>query len=968
MRTISLRSLSIAVAAASFLALALSATANAEVVEKYVYGGPYPTRSFDGSDAVGAGPFGEPSNIAINEATGDVYVGGSSGYIYHLNPEGVSQPFSAVAPNTVLSQGTYGLGSVKVDNSGTASQGRIYAKEEYSNLAGFLPSGSPIPTGFPIENLGDGCGMDVAPDGGIWVTNYGDGTHRYGSDGSNSNEMIAFGGMCGFAIDSEENFYIPGYGGSTIKKYDRSGTLLDEDWGGENQGSENLAIDRSDDTVYAARGNSVNVLDSTGKLIDTFGFPEATKSYPGLGNAEGIAVNETTHEVYVGNGSTGKVDRFVRTGPITIPNVTTEPASVTPTTATLKAHVDPDAANGGGPITNCLFEWGSSTEYDHVASCDQATPIGSPANVTATIVGLTPASILHFRIVASSANEVAAKGADQTFQPSGPPVISNDTTSEVFSDGARMNADIDAAGSTTSFSFEWGTAPCSSNPCASVTTPEGALKKPVGVQNVSYVLTDLTPGSTYFWRVVAVNNNSTVAGADQEFTTFPLEPPTVDSCGNALVRKQTGASLVPDCRAYELVSPADTGGYDVESNLVPGQHPLAGYPEATDPTRVLYTVHFGAIPGIGDPPNFGDDPYVATRGEDGWTTQYVGVPVSSAPDPSAFGSPLTGADGGLDTMAFGGPSICQPCLPDGTTGIPIRLPSGQLVQGMKGSIAVPDPTAAGEVRKQFSADGSHFVFGSNEKFEQAGNSGSVSIYDRDLTGGGTQVVSTMPDGSTMSGEVGELDISADGSRILIGRKVGTDAAGNDHYDLFMHVGANPDSVTVADTPGGVTYDGMTRDGTSVFFTTADPLAGDGDSGTDVFRADVGSSSATITRVSTGTGARGTRMHVHRRTIGTRSKATPIAVRSASPAGAESPRRTARSTSCPRSCWLAHPTASRESRTSSRRRLAALPSSSPPSARTTRSWFTQPMTPRCAAPRTSRSPRAGPSPHSVAAGR
>ena len=858
MRTGSLKAIRFFIipACAASLALVLTSSAGAEVVEKYVYAGPYPSKSFDGSDAVGAGPFGEPNNIAVNQATGDVYVGGSSGYVYHLNSQGVSQAFSSVAPNTVLSQGTYGLGALKVDNSGTSTQGRIYAKEEYSSLSGYLPSGAAIGAGFPIENLGDGCGLDIAPDGGIWATNYGDGTHRYSSAGVSSNEMISSGGMCGFAIDSDENFYIPGYGGQTLKKYSRAGAVVDEDWGGEGQASENLAIDRSGDTVFAARGNSVNVFDSDGKLIDTFGFPEGSKSYPGLGNAEGIAVNETTHDVYVGNGGTGKVDRFVRTGPITVPNVTTEPATVTPTTAMLKAVVDPDAANSGTPITNCKFEWGSTTEYDHVVACDQSPPLSTTTSVTATITGLTPAAIYHFRITANNANEVQAAGDDRSFQPSGPPVISNDAASEIFSDGARMNADIDAAGSTTTYHFEWGTAPCSLNPCVSVPSPDGSLKDPVGVQPATRVLTGLTPGSTYYWRIIAVNNNSTVEGADQEFTTFALDPPTVDTCGNALVRKQTGASLLPDCRAYELVSAADTGGYDVESNLVPGQHPLAGYPDAINPPRVPYTVHFGAIPGVGDPPNYGDDPYVATRGESGWTTSYVGVPVSEAPDPAGFGSPLIGADGELGTMAFGGPSICDPCLPDNTTGIPIRLPNGDLVQGMRGSISVADPAPAGEVRREFSADGSHFIFGSEDRFEAAGNSGSVSIYDRNLDSDQTQVVSTMPNGSTMTGEIAALDISDDGSRTLIGKLVGTDSSGNEHFDLYMHVGTSPNSVLVADTPDGVVYNGMTGDGTRVFFTTEDALVTDGDTSADLFRADVGPASTTITRVSTGAGGTG----------------------------------------------------------------------------------------------------------------
>ena len=47
---------------------------------------------------------------------------------------------------------------------------------------------------------------------------------------------------------------------------------------------------------------------------------------------------------------------------------------------------------------------------------------------------------------------------------------------------------------------------------------------------------------------------------------------------------------------------------------------------------------------------------------------------------------------------------------------------------------------------------------------------------------------------------------------------------------------------------------MTSDGSEVYFTTADKLSSDNDTSADIYRADVGSSSATLTRVSTGTGA------------------------------------------------------------------------------------------------------------------
>ena len=190
---------------------------------------------------------------------------------------------------------------------------------------------------------------------------------------------------------------------------------------------------------------------------------------------------------------------------------------------------------------------------------------------------------------------------------------------------------------------------------------------------------------------------------------------------------------------------------------------------------MLYGIHDGGIPGTGNPTNRGVDPYVATRGANGWSTRYVGIPADNSYSKEPFSSTLAEADAGLDTFVFGGESICSPCFgsQQTETGEPIHLPNGELVQGMEGSIPQPSAKPAGYIGRRLSSDGTHFVFGWTSQFEPAGNNnGDISIYERDLETGQTSVVSKTPGGATMTGEgIGELDISADGSHVLIGQLV-----------------------------------------------------------------------------------------------------------------------------------------------------------------------------------------------------
>ena len=585
-------------------------------------------------------------------------------------------------------------------------------------------------------------------------------------------------GTCSVAIDSEENFYTSQYAGGLVRKWSKAGELLgtvDTNLGE----AASLAVDRSNDNLFVNYKNFVKQFNSEGNLLGTFGSPDAGRSYPGFNNSEGIAVNENTHVVYVTDRFPGRVDEFAPAPPQTIPDVITEAATnITATGGTLHGNVDPDAAHGGTEIVGCEFKWGlSPSNLNNTTTCDQPLPINGNEDVSATIEGLTAGASYFFQLTAkNSDNEIVAKGKTLSFQPAGPPVIADASVSNVHSDGAVLSGTVDPQGGKTTYQIEYGATEAYGG---TVPQPEGELPNSLGKQSFGYQITGLEAGTLYHFRITATNANDTTHGEDHTFTTFPFTAILDDPCPNAHVRQQVGAALLPDCRAYELVSAADTGGYDVESDLVAGQQPFGGYPAARE--RVLYGIHSGAIPGPWNPTNRGVDPYIATRGTNGWSTTYAGIPADNPFAASPFASELDEASPGLTTLAFGGPNICSPCFADGTTGIPLREEDGSLAQGMVGP-EEPGPSAKpdGLVEKRFSADGTHLIFGSTALFADGGNdqTGDVSIYDRNLTTGQTQVVSTNPGGDALAclqgagqchspgdeAGIAELDVSSDGSR------------------------------------------------------------------------------------------------------------------------------------------------------------------------------------------------------------
>jgi hypothetical protein len=849
------------------VALLLSATASATLVHTHNFLSSFDgTGSSNGTEATG--PFGDPQYVAIDQKTGNVYVtdSGYGGTVDKFDPNGGALAFSGLGAgvNSAHAGTIGGDAAVAVDNSTGASQGQIWVFQEGQQLHALNPSGIEIGgPNFPIEPFGDMCGGATDPQGNFWWSQYGGGAFGFSPGGESLAKSVPVTfGNCEMTIDTSQPpsetsgyFYITDWGGSGVYAFDKNGV---EKWH-LSQFGRGVAVDPSNGHIYLDAFDHVleyepSTTGTPGALVSEFGRADAAHGFPsGLcGNSRGIAVNETTHRVYVQD--CGRVDVFGPGVEYIVPTVKTDAAEVEPTGATLRGHVDPD---GGGDTTGCKFEWGLETTYGETAPCTPAGPIhnadGNTA-VSAHITGLTSGTTYHYRIVATNANGQNV-GEDVEFKPQGPPQFSKEFVSEVNTDGARLTGTIDPVGSTTEYHFEYGP---DTNYGNVVPATDRLTKSPTQKETFTTTISGLAPGTTYHFRIVAKNESGTTHGNDITFRTFSNYSGEVDHCPNALVRKQTGSALLLDCRAYELASASYSGGYNVQSDLIPGEVPPVARPDAPD--RLLYSLHYGAIPNIpGNPPNLGLDPYVAERGPDGWTTSYVGIPADGIPSVNAYGSPLAASDSALTTFAFGGANLCAPCFEDGSTGIPVRLPSGNLVQGLTGPAATgPGAEPSGWVAKELSADGTHLVFGSTTKLTSDGNAGELTIYDRDLTTGDTHAVSKKPDGSgTMTGAgIGELDLSADGSRILIGRKLSTDSAGNSYWHLYMNVG---DSSKTADlmpsAAAGALYAGMTADGSKVFFVTPDKLLGsDTDNSADLYEADVaGNGTVTTQLVSVGSG-------------------------------------------------------------------------------------------------------------------
>jgi phosphodiesterase/alkaline phosphatase D-like protein len=224
---------------------------------------------------------------------------------------------------------------------------------------------------------------------------------------------------------------------------------------------------------------------------------------------------------------------------ITLPNppsvLTGVASAVAQTSATLEATVNPE----GGAVSDCHFDYGSTSSYGSSAPCVSLPGSGtSPVAVSASVAGLSANTTYYFRVVATNSGG-PSYGSEQTFNTlPNPPSVLTGAASAVARTSATLEATVNPEGGAVSdCHFDYGSTSSygSSAPCVS---RPGSGTSPVAV---SASVAGLSANTTYYFRVVATNSGGTSYGSEQNVNTLPNPPSVLTGVASAVA--QTAATL-----------------------------------------------------------------------------------------------------------------------------------------------------------------------------------------------------------------------------------------------------------------------------------------------------------------------------------------------------------------------------------------------------------------------------------------
>jgi len=391
-------------------------------------------------------------------------------------------------------------------------------------------------------------------------------------------------------------------------------------------GTTGLEVDRDDNHLYVMRGSGPVAGVEQVDVLGAFVARHLAGSGLNTGSTPGLGLNSATGDLYVSTNTGGnRILSATEAGAVPATVAIGSPMDVSAHALTVNGTVNPSGTSG--IPASYRFEYSKNGVIWTPAGTDASVGDGASAvPVSKAITGLEANTFYRARLVATKPlGNLPVVSAEITFLTDAvAPEVDTGAVQHRTATSAQLRALINPNNLPTTYRFEYGK---TTSYGSSVPIPAGSAGAAGAERQVVEKAGGLVSSTTYHYRVVATNAEGTSVGADRTFTTRPAATgQSPDPCSNAELRTGYSAEL-PDCRAYELVTSPDknnrrfgfVGSDQVDESV---------YANAQTPSpdgESMFLRSFAAIldpdAGSGFPAKDGYE--VRTRGSDGWTGRAV---------------------------------------------------------------------------------------------------------------------------------------------------------------------------------------------------------------------------------------------------------------------------------------------------------------------------------------------------------
>lgn len=821
-----------------------------------------------GEPGSGAGQYEGPLGVAVDTATGRLYITDdenhrvdvfdSSGaflfaFGWNVNASAPEEKLQSCTTASGCKKGTvgagagqfgeFGRGGIAVDNS-PASPGfhDVYVTETNHRLQKFDPEGHFVwmagggvdktshanlctaasghicgsgdvggAEGQFLETLGGGLPVAIDQEGNLYVADpihvsgvsFNTRIQKFEPSGAYVGPQLVLtesvGRVQALAVDSG-GFYVAAENGR-VARVDFSGNPV-LSWG-ENgsvpSGSVTaLAMDSIGDLFTAKlveRVAVINKYDLNGTKIKVL-FPSVRQNIFLIG---GLAFyHDATGDLFLseqrGGGIGADPSSVLRValpepGPLLVPG-SGQASPIGNIRATLKITFNPE-----GKASKAHFQYITKAQFladgESFGTGTQTTPDGTPTpadfeNHTAEATNvcsipteatcLKPETTYYFRAIVSNPDGVV-EGEKAEFTTRPPLEVMATWATSVGTDAAALHAEVNPLSVHTSGHFQY-IADGSDYQAHGFEHAEESGLVDFGSGEASVVraaqLTGLRAGTLYHYRLVASDPFfPEVSSAPQDFTTFTASGAAEIECPNQAFRTGPSAAL-PDCRAYELVTPLDKSNGDVLTRVS-----NTGYPTNLDQSSAEGSAFtYSSYRAFADPESAPyTNQYLAVRNErghaeEGWQSKALD-PLRGPQFRTEFENEYKAFSSDLESawlLQEGEPTL-DPCAPAGFADLYRRTSA----DGAYAALSCAHPSLQFEELEHVnpaqayvpelqgaSADGTHAVFRIDDALPASPLASVASVAGRPVyqvyesVGGGTlRLVSVLP-----NGEAGAIDSSA----------------------------------------------------------------------------------------------------------------------------------------------------------------------------------------------------------------